>query len=69
MRGSEGFLSGDETSKSGGKWKIGSEVNWCEAKLSEVKWSEMKIFGEMCDFSLIYIYVAVLGSVQYVIYS
>jgi hypothetical protein len=36
MRGSEGFLKhGDETSKSGGKWKMGGEVKGMT--LSEVK--------------------------------
>ena len=40
---------GDETSESAGTWK----------KWSEVQWSEVKIFGEMCELSLVYIYVTV----------
>jgi len=29
MKGSEGLAKGgDETSKSGGKWKMGSDVQW-----------------------------------------
>ena len=40
---SEGALKrGDETSKSGGKWKMGSEVHWSEVKWSDGKWSEVK---------------------------
>jgi hypothetical protein len=45
-----------ETSRSAGTWKNGglSVMKWCE-----VKWSELKISGEMCVWSLIYSYVAV----------
>jgi hypothetical protein len=43
------FKGCDETSRSAGKWKMGSEE----------KWSEVLIFGEMCVFSLIDSYVAV----------
>ena len=48
----------DKTSKSGGKWKMGSEVNW----------SEVKVFGGMCLFSWIYSYVLCMWvTVQYVL--
>jgi len=43
MRRSEGFLKrGDETSKSRGKYKMGSEVKWRGVKWSAVKWSDVK---------------------------
>jgi len=52
-------LNGDDkTSKSGGKWKIWSEVNW----------SEVKVFGGMCLFSRVYSYVLFMWiTVQYVL--
>jgi hypothetical protein len=50
VRRSEGFLKGgDETSKSVGKWKMRTEVQW----------SAVTILGEMCVWLMIYSYVAV----------
>jgi hypothetical protein len=58
----------DKTSKSGGKWRMGNEVEWNSMKWYEVKWSTVKWselnrsvmrWTEICVLSLICSYVAV----------